>query len=417
MTRRALNLDPADLSRADEWRRGWRVVLGCALGFGTGGGMILLVIGLFIIPMKVALGWSISAVAMAPLITLAWALSSPFAGALIDRIGARNAALVGSAALAGCTLIMALAPMSMPLLQSVAVGMGLSCALTLVPTYARAVKTWFKSGLGLALGLTMSGSALVSILALPYVGTVIAQYGWRAGFVAVASLTVCIGIPAILFGCRERSGGTTEGVTRVKRKGQLKGVLKIPAFWLYNAAFAISCISVGGFASHIQPILAETGVPLSQALALGVALALSVVSGRIGGGYMLDHLPAYFVAAGALVIAAMGAISLFGLLHTPVFALLLIAVVAVGFGQGAEGDYPAFFAQRSFDPAVYSTLIGVFVMATALGLTLGALGFGMIADRTGSYGAAVMAGAGCYLIAAVVMGLSGWAERVRQAGR
>lgn len=401
------------VSQSAEWRRGWRVVLGSCLGYGTGGAMILLVTGLFIAPMKAALGWSTSAVAIAPLITLSWALSSPFAGAVIDRIGSRRAALLGSVGLALCTSALALVPISKPVLYGIAILMGLTCSLTLVPTYARAVMGWFQRGLGLALGLTLSGSALVSIVGLPLIGGAIARFGWRAGFLAVAALIVFVGLPAILFGCRERSGPTP-----VARRASAPGrtiakALSSPGLWLYNGAFALGCVAIGGFAAHLQPLLSQGGIPLSQALILGVVFALSVSVGRIGGGFLLDRLSPFAVASAVLALSAVGALGLMVLSSEIAFGFLMLIVAALGMGQGAEGDFPAFFSRRSFDADGYSTLVGIFVMTTAFGLAGGAFAFGVISDRTGGYTLAAGLGAACYASAAVLMGLAGLWDRRR----
>jgi MFS family permease len=377
--------------------------------------MILLVTGLFIAPMKEALGWSTSAVAIAPIITLAWALSSPFAGAVIDRIGSRRAAITGSIALAACAVTLSLIPITKPSLYIIAILMGLTCSLTLVPTYARAVMGWFERGLGLALGLTLSGSALVSIIGLPLIGGAIEGYGWRAGFLMVAALIILVGLPAILFGCREQASPVAQTQKAGANRTSLTAALSNPVFWLYNLAFACGCVAIGGFAAHLQPLLAMGGIPLSKAVTLGVVFALSVTAGRIGGGYLLDRFKPFMVAAAVLAVSALGALGIAMMQADTAFVTLVLIVGGLGMGQGAEGDFPAFFSRRSFDLAGYSTVVGVFVMTTAIGLAAGAMIFSLIADRYSDYAPAAYLGAGCYLAAAVTIMVAGLVEARRSA--
>ena len=79
----------------EEWRRGWPVLLAAAIGYGTGGAMLILLGGLFIKPMRDALGWSTAAVTLMPIVTLVWARCNPSAGAVIDRFGSRAIGYLG----------------------------------------------------------------------------------------------------------------------------------------------------------------------------------------------------------------------------------------------------------------------------------------------------------------------------------
>lgn len=292
---------------AGEWRNGWPVVLSGAIGYGTGGAMILLLASLFIKPMRDALGWSTSAVTIAPIITLVWALCYPMAGAAIDRFGGRRVAIFGSVGLAGCALLLATVPISRVSFYGTAVLIGLFCSLTAVPTYTRGIASWFRSGVGLAFGVALSGSALVAIGATPLTGTTIDAFGWRAGYLTLAGIILLIGLPAILLGYRERPGTVHSGDAEAPAAGRRMGeAVRDARFWCYFAAFGIACIPLGGFVGHLQPLLASKGFPLAQALSLGVLYALAMSFGKIAGGLLLDRLWPFGVAAAITTVAAAG---------------------------------------------------------------------------------------------------------------
>ncbi|MCE7795642.1 MFS transporter [Sphingobium sufflavum] len=410
-----------------EWRRGWPVVLAAGIGYGTGGAMILLMAGLFIKPMRDALGWSTSAVAIAPIVSLVWALCYPFSGWAIDRIGSRRAGIAGALGLAVCFAALGLLPISQTMLFTMAALLGVFASLTAVPTYTRAVASWFRRGVGLAFGITLSGSALVTIFATPFTGTMIAQHGWRAGFLTMAGITLLIGLPVILLFYRERTqdgaaGATAAGVTAAPVAAPISGAtigeaLRDARFWLYFFAFAIACVPLGGFVGHLQPMLADKGFPLATALSLGVMYALSISFGKVVVGILLDRLWSFGVAAGVTMLAGLGAVGLASAGAGTPLPLIAAMLFVIGTGQGAEGDFVAYFALRSFGMRAFATIVGLLGMMSTVGLAIGAFLFSQIFDRTGSYVLACGIGAGCLLLSGVMLVATGVADRRRGAVR
>lgn len=406
-----------DLGAMAEWRRGWPVVLSAGIGYGTGGAMILLMAGLFIKPMRDALGWSTSAVAIAPVVSLVWALSYPFAGWAIDRMGSRRAAIIGALGLAACLCALGLLPISQPVLYTMAALIGLCCSLTAVPTYTRAVASWFRRGVGLAFGITLSGSALVTIFATPFTGMMIADHGWRAGFLAMAGVTMLIGLPVILLFYRERRVDAAEAAAAGPVDGATIGdALRDVRFWLYLLAFGVACVPLGGFVGHLQPMLASKGFPLAAALSLGVLYALSISFGKVVVGILLDRFWSFGVAAGVTALAGLGAIGLASAgAGTPV-PLIAAMLFVIGTGQGAEGDFVAYFALRSFGMRAFSTIVGLLGMMSTIGLAGGAFLFAKIFDGQGNYVMASLIGAGCLFLSSLLLLITGLSDR-RHAAR
>lgn len=402
-----------------EWRKGWPVVLGAGLGFGTGGGMVLLLAGLFIKPMKEALGWSTSAVAIAPIVTLVWALAYPFAGRIIDRIGSRRAAIVGAGGLAICAALLGVAPVSPAMLYTLAAFIGLFASLTSVPTYARGVATWFGSGVGLALGVTLSGSALVTTFATPFTGTMIADHGWRAGYLTLAGIVALVGLPLILLFYREKPGtgrATDDAPGSGLASGPVSGLtvgeaVRDGRFWGYLVAFSLACVPLGGFVGHLQPMLAQKGFALATALSMGVLYGLAISVGKIVAGLLFDRIWPFAVAAGITILAGLGAVALSHVGAATPLPLLAGILFLIGTGQGAEADFIAFFTLRSFGMRAFATIVGVLAMMSTLGLAAGGFLFARLADSDGNYDAACLIGAVCLLVSGAIILATGLGDR------
>lgn len=404
------------LSRLGEWRRGWPIVLSAAIGYGTGGLMFQMMAGLFIVPMRTELGWSMSAVTLTPFVLMAWALISPAAGAVVDRFGSKRSALAGTAWVAFFTALLGIVPTTPLALYSIAVMIGIGTALTVVPTYGRGVATWFKSGVGLAFGITLSGSTLVATFVLPLTSATIQSGGWRMGFLGLAAIMVTVGLPVIFFGFREKPMEASQVAMAVKDRtpengATLKQALRDSRFWIYVAAFGVSCAPIGGFGAHLQPLLAYQGFALPVAISLGVAFVISVTVGRVLGGILLDRVWPFSLAAALLVVAACGAAGLAHVSGAGSMLLTMAVVCIIGAGQGAEADFIAFFALRSFGLRAFSTIASIFGMVGTMTVAIGAFGFAALYDQFGSYQVACYIAAGCWVFGGLLMWVAGRRER------
>lgn len=404
----------AALTTLQEWRRGWPVVLAAGIGYGTGGAMLLLAAGMFLIPMREELGWSTSALTFAPITSLVMALCLPFTGLVIDRIGSRLSALLGMAAFSACMASLAFLPMTQPVLYGVAVLAGVVCSLTVAPTFTRAIASWFKQGLGSAIGLALSGSAIVAVGAFPIIAWALKEHGWRGGFLAMAGITFFVGLPAVALAFKERGEGTKKDPNQTVAPvagHSIREALSDGRFWVYLTVFTLACIPLGGFVAHMQPLLRDQGFSMEMAVSLGVLFALSISGGRIVGGFLLDRIWPFAVAAGLLFTVGLAAIALGHAEAGWAFALIVAIVCGIGVGQGAEADFIVFFGVRAFGLRAYSTIIGILAMATTVAISIGAIGFSALYDRFGNYEAACYVGAVLLFVASGVILTAGRFEK------
>jgi sugar phosphate permease len=388
---------------SNEWRRGWRVLIASSVGVGVGIPALINSAGLFVIPMQREFGWSRGALAIGPIVTLVYSLLNPFGGMVIDRIGARPAAIAGLIALCIALLGLAVVPPNAVIFYLLLFGLGLIGTITNNVVYCKAVATWFASNAGTAIALVLSGVSVVGAVMQPVLARVNIHYGWRMGFVCLAVMTLVAGLPLVFAWFAERPAhieARTKSIRSIAGT-EVADAIRDRRFWLIVAAFAGAAVSIGGFVSQLQPLLISKGYSAISAASLMAVFLLATAVGRLAAGFMFDRLAPATVAAGFLSLSAVGALIL-GMSELKVAdsSLAIIAVALIGLAQGAEGDFIALLVLRIFGLRYFSTLFASIATAAGIGFALGGLMFARVFDRYGDYKIAVMAAASILIFAA-----------------
>ena len=359
----------------------WLIVLASALALSGGQGAInVFAGGLFIGPLTQDLGVGrgvlSSAIGMSSMMT---ALASPFVGRLADRYGARATLLVSIVAFALATA--ALSQLQTALLFPLFALSGLCGAGQTATPYAKVVVGWFDRERGLAIGVTLIGVGLGTVLAPPLAAYLIGQFGWRSAYagMGVAIFLVAF-VPTALF-IRER-----EATARGRANPDLPGIAFADAvshsrqYWLLVAAFFLSSLGINGILIHVVPLLTDRGMSVQAATGIVSASGLAAIVSRLICGYLIDRMFAPFVGIAFLVIPIAG---------VAVFAsglggcAPLLAGICVGAGLGAEVDLMSFLIGRYFGLRAFGSLHGLMFSAFLLGQAGGASGWSQ--ELLGSY--------------------------------
>lgn len=383
-----------------EWREGRSVLTAATIGYGTGSGMFFMTASLFIEPMRNALGWSTIALTIGPAAGLVVALGQPLAGRLTQRFGGRAVAISGALLLAMAFLAMAFTPENQAIYLCMGLLIGLIGPLTTTVPYSRCIATFFSRNLGFALGIALSGSSLVSLVTIPLVNQMIAAFGWRAGYLTLAGVTGLIGLPLLYLMLRERPVVQSKLQVSVPVHGA-GTLLRNRIFWLLLIALLLAAMPLGGFVMHIVPILLDRGASETLATTLGVVYAMSISIGRIAGGAMLDRFHDGAVAFILLASSALGALILGQFPASLPVAILFIAVLLVGLGQGAEADFIGYFGLRFFGHAIYPTVVGYYSVAVGIGFAGGGFVFAVLRDWSGNYSLACHLAAICFVVGGI----------------
>lgn len=361
---------------------GWRVALGSALGIFCWA-IPPFSFAVFLRPIAAEFGWSresVSAVfGVAPLIAAA---ALPWAGYLIDRVGARRV-IVPSLVLSGLAFTLR-AYIEPPLWRVVALFAvtGLAAAGTSPIAYAGLVSSWFDARRGLALGIAVAGSALGTMLHPPLAQLLIDRVGWRSAHLVLGAFMLCVGVPAVAALVRPRPAPAGAPAARAAAGATVQEGLSSRLFWVLAIVLLIDSFANSSITIHLPALLSDRGVPPAQAAVALSAMGAAAVAGRLTTGWLIDRMFAVHISAALLVASALG---VFILTSAQSLAAGTIGALLVGFGMGGEGDVTPYLLSRYFGLRSFSTLYGGTYMATAIAWAVGPTLMGRAHDATGSY--------------------------------
>jgi MFS family permease len=383
-------------SRWGEILRGW---LPLATGFiGVAAGFAALMshsFGAFFLPVSESFGWSRAQYSLAQtIVAVIGAASSPLVGRIVDRYGPRAVAAAAILACAAGFGLISLMTGSLALFLGLVALTAIAGAGTSIITYVTLVNLWFDRARGLAIGIIMSGSGVCAMIAPKLIIPFIAAEGWRAGYRALA-LTMLLSLPLILLGARRprsarrqpRDGAGHAEATAAELPGlTARQALSTGLFWRQAAAFALMGFGLGGLYAHLVPLLTDRGLAPADVANIAALFGFAVFAGRLIAGYLLDRIFAPFLAAVFVVLAVLG----IGALAQPGQLFAAAAVLALGLAFATELDVAGYITARYFGRRAYGTIFGWLFGLFAVGGMTSPLMYGLIFDRTGSYGAALM---------------------------
>jgi predicted MFS family arabinose efflux permease len=171
---------------------------------------------------------------------------------------------------------------------------------------------------------------------------------------------------------------------------------------------AVACLfastSGAAMAVHFVPIVRSNGLSAHTAAAVAAGIGFSSITGRLLGGYLLDHADGPLVgfiscACGVLVAPALL------LRHSPGSALF--GACMVGLSAGMEIAVLAYLVPRYFGVRHYGILFAVMNGLVIVGLGLGPLAGGTLFDHFGNYRMLLLLTAPLYAASAVLFGTLG----------
>jgi MFS family permease len=389
----ARNADNA-VSERSEFARGWPIVLSAMFGIAFGlSPMPFYTIGIFAPLLAHEFHWSFAQIfAGITCTTAAVIIASPLVGLASDRYGVRRVAL-SSVALFGLSFMaLALSNGSLPLYYATWLVVALLGAGTLPITWTRAVNNGFQSGKGLALGLSLIGTGLFGYMIKPLAAWFIGEWGWRGAYVAIGALPLLIALPLGLLCFRDPGQGVID--PRDRREAARARAAATPGltmrqtcgewrFWLLGGCFVSLAFAVGGLIPNMENMLKLAGFQHPNIVSLTSLIGLSVIVGRILGGWLIDRFWAPAVAA-VLLSAPAAACQILAATGLSYHGAML-AIALIGMAAGAEYDLLAYLVARYFGMKSYGSIYGWLYSFFALGAGLGPVFFGANFDRTHDY--------------------------------
>jgi MFS family permease len=374
-------------------------------------------------PLHEEFGWSRATISSAVSINLVlFGLFSPFAAALMDRLGMRRvvvAALILVAAGSGLTVFMT-ASWQLLLCWGVLVGVGTgSMAMTFVATVTG---RWFVKHRGLVSGVLTAAGATGQLIFLPLVAVLATEHGWRtpAVVVAVAALSV---VPLVLlflrdypadvgttaYGARgdesDQPLGPVAGGAVARALGMLREASRTSTFWLLAGGFAICGMSTNGLVgTHFVTAAHDHGMPHTTAASLLALIGIFDVAGTIFSGWLTDRVDPRLLLGGYYTLRGLSLMILPSLFAPDTQPSMWVFIVFYGLDWIATVPPTVALCRERFG-ADGPVVFGWVFASHQVGAAIAAVGAGAIRDSLGDYALAwYLAGGLC--VAAALFSLS-----------
>lgn len=394
--------------RAGEFARGWKPLTAALIGTACGASPIPFnVLPLVLGPIHAEFGWDFAAIAAGVTIFgLIASFLAPVYGGFADRYGVRRVAILSLIAFAFAFASFWFVPPSLTGWYVLWAVLGVVGIGSTPVTWSRAVSMWFQKNRGLALGIMLIGTSISAMIVPQVVARAIAGAGdWRIAFPVAALFPLLIALPMALLWFREpRPEERPAGVADAS--GELVGLTLKQAlgsrhFWILWASILIIATAYGGAHIHMAQIVALHGFsPVQAASVLGV-VALGILAGRLGVGFLFDRFWAPAIAFPAMLLPALACWLLMGTDST--LGIVMAGGFLLGFAAGTESDVIAFMAARYFGMAHYGKIYGALYMPFGIGSAISPILYGIVRDRTGNYDSMLMAATAMFAVGGAML--------------
>lgn len=400
-------------SARDEWKDHWGLVLSASVGFGFFS-IMAAATGLFMEPLGKEFGWSRALLSSGLSISAAVVVVlSPFFGILIDRWGTRRIAIPG-------LFLVMIAMISFSLIDGSVeqwIGLWIFYALASLAVkstvWTTAVASVFTAGRGLAIGVTLSGTALAQMIVPPIGNALIEAFGWRAAFVWIALGWGGIAIVLCFLFLRDghdlnraRAKAAPDGsyVPSILSGLSVAEAWRSTALWrLAVSTFFLMTLTIAVMV-HQFPLLTEAGVSRTDAALLAGLAGAAGIAGKLVTGWLLDRYPANLV--GGITLGSTSIAFLLLLEPFRTMPLIVAAMLINGYGAGTKLQICGYLTTRYAGLKNFGKIFGAMASVIALGSGLGPVLGGLIHDLYGSYTPLLLAGiVGCLFSGFLILGL------------
>jgi MFS family permease len=318
---------------------------------------------------------------------LGFGLGGVGTGKITDRFGIVTAIALSIAVLGAAYVA---AGLSSTLWQFIAVYflIGLGCSATFGPLMAEA-SHWFERYRGLAVTIVASGNYIAGTIWPPLVNWGVQSVGWRTTHIAIG-LFCAATMTLLLLLLRAQIGGEKVRDHDNAPPPQVDLNLSTNTLTALLCIASVSCcVAMAMPQVHIVAYCGDLGYGVARgAEMLSLMMAFGIVS-RIGSGYLADKI-------GGLRTLLIGSVAQgFALLFYVFFdSLSSLFIISAMFGLFQGGIVPSYaiIVRESMPAREAATRVGMVILASVVGMSLGGWLSGVIFDATGSYAAAFING-------------------------
>jgi MFS family permease len=311
-------------------------------------------------------------------------------GRLADRFGIVVPLILGALALGAGYGLSSLSGGIVTLALTQAL-LGLGAAATFGPLMAD-ISHWFVRRRGIAVAISSCGNYLAGVIWPPFIQHFIETSGWRATQLGIGVICMLLLLPFVILMRRPPPTQHAAAFT-ANAAGRLE-TLGISANTLLGLLFVAGiacCVAMSMPQVHIVAYCGDLGYGVTRgAEMLSLMLGFGIIS-RIGSGFLADKIGG--IRTLLIGSVAQGSALLFYLFFDSLTSLYIISAMFGLFQGGIVPSY-AIIVREAMPAAEAATRVGIVILASVFGMSLGGWISGVIFDATGSYAAAFLNGLG-----------------------
>lgn len=347
----------------------------------------------FLLPVEESLQTSRSEIAATySIYMIVHGIAAPFAGQLIDRLGARVTYATGLLFLAASNFLAGYATelWHYYLAAGVLSGIGAACLGMIVASAL--LSRWFTKGLGFMMAMPSAAVGGGMLIFPPLVQLMLQSYTWREthqmlGIVIAALLAFVVILPL-----RQMTRGSGDW-RRLRAEQAARGdptwtalrAIRTGAFWALFGLYFFTSVAAYAVLPHSVAFLVEKGFDkVWAATAFGMTGALSFF-GILLMGWFSDYASRLASVTISKFVTLTGIICLICVSWYPSWVLVYGFVLCFGLMQGARGPVIAVMVSILFRGGSVGTIYGALALALGLGAGAGSWISGELHDRTGNY--------------------------------
>jgi MFS family permease len=308
---------------------------------------------------------------------------APFAGQLVDRLGARLVLAAGAIAMGVGTLALATVHTLSELFAiNVLIGPGQAC-IGSVAGSALVLRLFRKRG-GLAIGVLNGGDNLITSGVHVGAAALLVSSGWRGALSALGAAYLALGVLIYLV-LRADEGVSAESSSGpgVRERARLRDLpWREPTLWLVIATYVLVYAFITSIGIHFPAFQRDLGRSADEA---SYIYGLSTLIGA-GGSVLFGWLTERISARSALIAVVLGLIATSLVLWTPAGTPTYYAwAVAYGVVNAGAVALLALILNELFGAAQMGRLMGVAMVFCMAGTIAGNALSAAVFDRFGSY--------------------------------
>ena len=378
-----MSASPVNPLTAPEPAYRWIIVITSAVIMAGSLGLILNGVSVFLVPLEQEFGWGRGPVSFINFAGLAGiAIGGIVMARVSEFIGIRRSVFLGSITMGLAVLLASRADQLWQFYAIFFLGSFLGGGSLFAPLIANTSR-WFKTGVGLAIGIVSGGQALGQGLIPYFGGMAISAIGWRDTFLWMGILMlVTLPLLALLIRPPPPAGSAASTDQAAADAPDIPLSTNTVIIWM-SIAVVLCCTTMSVPLIHLVPYAQSCGIPLSDAGGIILVMLIAGICGRVAFGKLADMIGAiraYWIASAWQTVLVV----LF--LQFQSLESLMVFAVIYGFGYGGVMTTILVSMQVLTPVARRASATGIVASFGFFGHAIGGYQGGLFYDLIGNYG-------------------------------